>query len=230
MVEDETWNTSENLEDRETCDTRATQTTITNSQQETMKAISASVASLLKISILVRHSTDRDDYAKAASRFSEWSSFSDIGHVREKYGRAQQSQLWLLERLGRAITRRRQFLKYRTDHHEKTSRVPEDVGVREIDLQSRLDKTLGSTHATTLLAKPELQNDQFELISNVALSEDSQTSYDPTTFGHDDIVTKRSVPPPPKDAFPGIEFEYGEPFMCPYCFTEQIVKHRTDWK
>ncbi|KFY70285.1 hypothetical protein V498_10372, partial [Pseudogymnoascus sp. VKM F-4517 (FW-2822)] len=45
-----------------------------------------------------------------------------------------------------------------------------------------------------------------------------------------------TVPPPPKFAFPTrfgfpkIPFEYGQPFQCPYCFTEQTVENRSAWK
>ncbi len=42
--------------------------------------------------------------------------------------------------------------------------------------------------------------------------------------------TMLTVPPPPRLAFPDIRFEYGEPFQCPYCFTEQVVKNKFAWK
>jgi hypothetical protein len=37
-------------------------------------------------------------------------------------------------------------------------------------------------------------------------------------------------PAPPRFAFEGIPFEYGEPFRCLYCYTEQVVKNKIAWK
>ncbi|XMA12032.1 hypothetical protein WAI453_004823 [Rhynchosporium graminicola] len=39
-----------------------------------------------------------------------------------------------------------------------------------------------------------------------------------------------TVPPPPSEAFEGVPFEFGHPFQCPYCWTEQTVKGRNAWK
>ncbi|KAL4878731.1 hypothetical protein BJY04DRAFT_220798 [Aspergillus karnatakaensis] len=38
------------------------------------------------------------------------------------------------------------------------------------------------------------------------------------------------VPNPPKRLMNGMEFEYGQPFECPYCRTIQIVRDRSDWR
>ncbi|KUJ19143.1 uncharacterized protein LY89DRAFT_478685 [Mollisia scopiformis] len=40
----------------------------------------------------------------------------------------------------------------------------------------------------------------------------------------------QSCPPPPKWAFEDVLFEYGEPFQCPICYTEQVVKNKHAWK
>lgn len=198
---------------------------------ELLKAITASNASLMKLSIVIRSSATRDDYLKAASRFSSWNPFPDIGHVREKYGSAKYSNNWLLERLGKAITRRRQFLKYRIEHNDRiVGTGPDDENLR--DEQA---KTIASTKATTFVGENVLQNIR-QAESDAGNTFGSATSYEQTVFQGDGSPTMLTVPPPPKFAFPTrfgfpkIPFEYGQPFQCPYCFTEQTVENRSAWK
>jgi hypothetical protein len=120
-------------------------------------AIHAAIGNLMKLSILIRESSKRDDYAKAASRYSTWSPNPDISHVKEKYGSANMSSAWLLERLGTAITRRRQFLTYRKDHHGKlTGDWGEDIDVvvetpETIREGKKPAKSIAPTQATTFI-------------------------------------------------------------------------------
>ncbi|OBT40843.1 hypothetical protein VE00_08628 [Pseudogymnoascus sp. WSF 3629] len=102
--------------------------------QELCMAISSSNVSLMKLSILIRKSSNRDDYLKAASRYNTWEPSPFISHVREKYGSAKGSKEWLVERLGKDIMRRRQFLTYREEHHGKlTGDWGEDLDEVQVD-------------------------------------------------------------------------------------------------
>lgn len=179
----------------------------------------------MKLSILIRSSPNRDDYIKAASRYNTWSAYPDIGHVREKYGNARYSEPWLLDRLGKTITRRRQFLKYRVEHHEKMTVEKEVVEKPEGPPMT----IVASTKATTFVGQENFASNIPKPISEAG-SFGSLTSYDPTVFGIDGAPTLLAVPSPPTYAFPDVEFVYGEPFQCPYCFTEQIVKNKSAWK
>ncbi|KAG7285371.1 hypothetical protein NEMBOFW57_009998 [Staphylotrichum longicolle] len=71
---------------------------------------------LLRLTVAIRNPAPHDRYVK--TQFVEASHFEpfDIKHVHSKF---DQIQPWLAERLGTAITRRRQYLKYRQSHHEK---------------------------------------------------------------------------------------------------------------
>ncbi|KAF4628213.1 hypothetical protein G7Y89_g9937 [Cudoniella acicularis] len=199
---------------------------IVSNLDEQIKAIIASNASLMKLSIVIRSSATRDDYIKAATRFNTWNPYPDISHVREKYGSAKQSTDWLLERLGKAITKRRQFLKYRVEHNEKMAGGGDDDETK----REKPEKTIvASTKATTFIGENVLQNVRTAG-SDTGNSFGSQTSYERTVFGSDGAPKMLTVPPPPKFAFPGVPFEYGEPFQCPYCFTEQIAKNKPAWK
>jgi hypothetical protein len=207
----------------------------TSELQVLCTAINAAIANLMKLSMLIRQSSKRDDYVKAASRYDTWSSSADIGHVDEKYGTAKggSGSAWLLERLGKAITRRRQFLTYRKEHHDKlTGDWGEDIDIIEEDHYTveegkQLAKTIAPTQATTFAPNVvPIDKDDSEIDGSLG----SQTSYEATEFTSDDESTKLTVPPPPQWAFEDVLFEYGEPFQCPFCYTEQVVKNKNAWK
>lgn len=71
----------------------------------------------MKISILIRNNTTRDRYARAAN-YKPLSSITDCMYVRDKFPKLE-NKPWLRERLGNAITQRRQYLSYSNDHHHK---------------------------------------------------------------------------------------------------------------
>ncbi|OBT70030.1 hypothetical protein VE03_00659 [Pseudogymnoascus sp. 23342-1-I1] len=205
---------------------------VTSYLQELCMAICSSNGSLMKLSMLIRESSNRDDYFKAASRYSTWEPSPFISHVRERYGSAKGNSGWLVERLGKAIMRRRQFLTYREEHHGKlTGNWGEDLDevIEEKGPDSlKLAKTVASTRATTFIVDGNAPKND---VIDPAGSFGSQTSYEATEFEGDGTApTKLTVPPPPKWAFPNVPFEYGEPFQCPYCYTEQEVKSKAAWK
>jgi hypothetical protein len=151
----------------------------------------------------------------------------DIGHLREKHGPAKRSSDWLLERLGKSITRRRQYLIYRKGHHDKlAAEWGEDT--KDIE-ENEHEKTIAETQhtkATTFIAMKVVPDKDG---SEVGGSFSSKTSYEATVVG-EGAEHKLSVPQHPTMAFDGIPFEYGKPFQCRYCYTEQIVKNRGGWK
>ncbi len=220
------------------------ETTQTSDLEQLFIAIKTGNSSLMKLSMVIRNTPARDDYLKAASRYP-FDARYDIGHVKEKYGAAKRSSDWLLERLGKAITRRRQYLKYREDHYTKLSRDWENATVEEMVAIAEFETPLISTAKATEDERPEktialtkltkattfvenktiIEHDGIDLDQG---SFGSQTSYEPTVVG--EAMNKLSVPPPPIMAFQEVAFEFGEPFQCPYCYMEQSVKNKTAWK
>jgi len=98
------------------------------------------ITSLLKVSMLVKKATTRDRYAKAASaKEAAFLTEFDIRHVADKYPKLR-TQPWLLERLGNAITQRRQFLRYCRNHKHRIAHVSISLFVR----RSRLKRTFDS--------------------------------------------------------------------------------------
>ncbi|RDW77569.1 hypothetical protein BP6252_05622 [Coleophoma cylindrospora] len=200
--------------------------------QELFAAMKLSNSSLMKMSMVIRKSPGRDDYLKAATRYN-FDPIWDIGHVKEKHGNSRGSSEWLLQRLGRAITRRRQYLKFRQEHYDKLSKDDEGPLAPETQTttNSQAPRTLALTKATTFI-----QNEASFVNTGQDIDMDmdtgsfaTQTSYDVTTRGETSQGELRP-PPQPQYAFPGVLFEFGEPFMCPYCWTEEVVQNRAAWK
>lgn len=224
----ETWEVgalSDSEEDEDSVSTSDVQQT--SELKELLSAVKTANSSLLEISMVIRSTPRRDDYIKAAARYSLDSRW-DIGHVQEKFGSAQRSPDWLIQQLGRSITRRRQYLTYRKEHHGKLTRdwsMPlEDISDIKFD-EELPEQTIALTKATTFVeVATNVQKDGSEVGSF-----GSQTSYEQTVAGESE-QRQLTVPPPPQEAFDGVPFEFGKPFQCPYCYTEQSVKNRNAWK
>ncbi|KAK4892803.1 hypothetical protein LTR27_008717 [Elasticomyces elasticus] len=130
--------------------------------------VADSITSLMKVSVLIRKATPRDKYAKAAAKkaMPEW-TLSDRSHVGDKFPKAK-DQRWLVERLGDAITARRQFLRYSQEHHERLA--GETGGKHDVSGRSALNATVTATAASTL---------DFEMIQsrNLHQMKDDDDSY-----------------------------------------------------
>ena len=214
----------------------------TSELQQLFLAVVETVTSLLRLSISIRKSAPRDRYARVAS-LSPLDPKSDINHVYEKYPRLR-SKPWLIERLGRAITRRRDFLRYRERHHGKPADsndsgafkgalddhnpVPTKPGINTISVQDGLkmedvasslaDRSrLASTIATTYIA------DSHNLLDTVSHGGVSEIS-DITSVADNHDHESRPIPDPPKES------AGAKPFECPYCYTIQVVRKPSHWK
>jgi hypothetical protein len=193
----------------------------TSEIQQLFLAVVGANTSLFKLSTVIRSSPPQDSYNKAASVYPYDTKY-DINHVWEKYPAARKRNPWLIDRLGKAITRRRQYLRYREEHREKPSRTwkrSENESASQRDLPQA---ALAPTTATTYVANKPVQ------IENFSDGGGSQTSY--ATTVSEDASNNISVPPPPAKSTDGMRFEYGKPFECPYCHTIQIVATRSAWK
>jgi hypothetical protein len=215
-------------EDEET-DQPLTEAPMTSELDELLSAIRSSNSSLMELSMIIRDSPLRDDYLKAASRY-KLDPVWDIGHVREKHGSAKMSSDWLLERLGKSITQRRQYLIYRKEHHKKLSEnLDEDTEDIEGNEDENPEETIAETKHTKATTVIERKYEPRKDGSEAGGSFGSETSYEATVVG-EGAEHRLLVPQHPTMAFDSIPFEYGNPFQCPYCYTEQIVKNRGKWK
>lgn len=207
--------------------------------EELLKSCGDTITTLFKISVLIRSATSRDRCAKAATAQGEpFEPHFDVDHVGHKYPRIRRSE-WLEKRLGKAITQRRQYLRYCRDHRERTgaekrfteadNHTPRDNRMTTHDrkdsstragkspTQSMGPSTLAITTASTLNVAA------LEVLDEGSDEAQSQISY-ATSMGEDNSGDYLRVPPIPEDANSGLLFE------CPYCWTVQTIKSRRAWK
>lgn len=225
-MENETWDLGSLLDSEEEEGPSSDIVGQTSELDELFSSIQTANSSLMKLSIVIRTSPNRDDYLRAASRYtldSRW----DVSHVQEKHGKSKRQQRWLIERLGKSITRRRQFLKYREEHHLKLAQDWDVVAPKDEEGQE-VARTVALTKATTFVVLQPLPGTGQDGSDLGSLG--TQTSYAATAIGESDTQPRLTAPNPPKNAFEGVPFQYGEPFQCPYCYTEQTVKNKSAWK
>jgi hypothetical protein len=174
-----------------------------NELAEVASHISTTVTCLLRLSMAISHPAPHDRFMKSGNIDTTPYEPFDIAHVRSKFPSAEQ---FLIERLGKAISRRRLYLKYRERRKD----------LRMKDLVSE-DRTVASSLPSYArsLSLSDLQDD--------SMFEDSlsMTSYVTTQDGQ---AASLSVPRIPAA---GLE---GKIFECPLCFTLTSVKKREDWK
>ena len=197
----------------------------------------------MKTSIIIRDATPRDRYIKAneSNRTPFIDSF-DIAHVGHKFPKLDaEGRGWLKERLGKAITQRRQYLKYCREHHNKF-RQPDEVEPSSIDqtpidvfpsgnnsrIQAGTVKSLpvsdfAPTDASTLQAsmlRPggSTSQDVVEDVSDAI----SHTSY--ANSVHDDR-NESSLKLPNL-----VDIAQNFPFECPYCWGLQELRDEKSWR
>ena len=173
------------------------------------------VTLLLRLSMAIRSPAPHDQFMRSSnvdtSHFEEF----DVMHVREKFPRAEE---YLVTRLGRAISRRRQYLRYREAHHKKLRyglEVPEN---RTQDSHTEIipQSTVASSLPTVLKEMDYLD------LSEDSGSEAGFSEASTATSANDTM--KLRVPPLPKAA------QDGMPFECPLCFMIISVRSTRSWK
>ncbi|KAF4963442.1 hypothetical protein FSARC_8539 [Fusarium sarcochroum] len=163
---------------------------------------------LFRLSVSI-HNPSHSDRLKKASLIdtSHFEPF-DVKHVRARFTTAPNT---VTERLGRAISRRRQYFKYRELHHQKLA-----SGLNDKDKTNRAQSTVASSLPDNLnLDEPislELEDDQESDAGR------SQTSYATSAPNQE----RRKIPALPQGAEDG-------PFECPFCFMMIRISSRRLW-
>ena len=162
---------------------------------------------LLSLAVAVRNPAPHNRHVKAKSANTSHFEVYDIGHVRSKFVNVEP---WLASRLGTAISRRRQYFKYRESHHQKLSHgLEEDAKLEAETIASSLPCHLKGGHAGS---SPVFEDDS----SDTGVS---MTSYD-------SVATKSgglAVPALPEEAYSG-------PFQCCFCYMMVATRDRATWK
>ncbi|KAK0124614.1 hypothetical protein ONS95_009563 [Cadophora gregata] len=208
----------------------------TSELDELFAAIKDANRNLIKVSLVIRTSPIRDDYSKAVSRY-HLDPYWDISYVREKCVSMRSQCLkssnncsgeWLIERLGTANSRRRQYLMYQRAHNDKFSgfedETSEEPSPRD-ESETFTSSFTSAKRATPIMVAAQAFNEKDHYGDQG--SSEIQISEVATMGGQ---ANELKMPAPPNEAFKGIPFEYGHPFRCPYCYTESVVRNKRAWK
>ncbi|CAF3590386.1 unnamed protein product [Fusarium graminearum] len=170
--------------------------------------VSDVVNCLLRLSVAIRNPAPHDRFMSfSSSEASHYEPF-DIQHVKNKFGEVEP---FLADRLGKAISRRREYFKYRESHHLKLKQGLDSV--EEDGAESTVASSL-PLHAKA--AGFNLDAMDEDGASNSGLT---QTSFASSRADSD----KLSVPPLPKEAEDG-------PFECPFCYMMITASSIDSWK
>lgn len=162
---------------------------------------------LLRFSMTLRNPARHDQMKESTSTSTHHFERFDIDHVRHKFPDAQP---YLHERLGRAISRHRQYFKYREEHHSKLAE-----GLDEEKFKDERPSTIATSLNVPSSDIPTSKVDELETESLY-----SATSFAPTTAGD---ATLRP-PPLPEGG------QNGAPFECPLCFGIVIAEDERSWR
>jgi hypothetical protein len=183
-----------------------------------MSGIVETVTCLLRLSMAIRNPAPHDQFMKSMNIDTSFYEEHDINHVREKFPDAED---YLISRLGRAISRRRQYLRYRKEHHKK---LAYGIETEQEDAQGAHDAQTEicpqSTVASSLPAA-------LKGVGHIDLAGDSESD---SGFSAASSVTsandaaKLRPPPLPKEA------QDSSPFESPLCFMIISIRGARSWK
>jgi hypothetical protein len=166
------------------------------------------ITSLFRLSMAIRNPAPNSQSTRSITADKSVYEQHDIRHVKEKFPK---SPYYLTERLGRALSARRQYLSYREEHHQKLTRNIEKLGFEKPSTEF----TVNSTEATPI---PGIQR---TMSLNLVDEEDevaSQTSYATS------INAAIKIPRLPKVA------RNKDFFECPLCFLLVSIHSAFAWK
>jgi hypothetical protein len=182
----------------------------TTELQQLVDSTGTLVTDLMQLSSTIRNPAPHDLFKQSRDiDISHFESY-DIQHVRDKYPTAKQ---FLIERMGRAISRRRLYLRYREDHR---ARLAEGLDAVEGSTKEP-EGTVASSIASHLKSGALEQGANDEIDTD---DHESQTSYASSMSG---ASTMR--PPPLPEAG-----QNGKPFECPLCRDFTTISKYTAWQ
>ena len=193
---------------------------------ELQRGLKSSIDILYRLSMLIRRDRPRGKLP-LPDALPRQDPTLDIRHTKDKFPKVQ-SAPWLAERLGQAISERRDYILYRQEHQRDRERV------REVYVQDPAASmvTAQLSEATTFVKGADaVDNLLFDQDEDTKLSSrSSTTSFDTTAEEGDGSNQRLVVPALDSMKFNGIRLQYGESFECPYCRTIQRASDYHDWR
>jgi len=171
---------------------------------------------LLRLSVSIRNPAPHDRFVASAPTETSYYEPFDIQHVQSKFSATINEGLAI--RLGKAISRRRQYFKYREMHHAKLCQGLNPDGPAPADTAS----TIASSIPRELKDRESSASGSMGVVDEDARSDGgvSETSFASSIMAE---TAKLRVPPLPKEAERG-------PFECPFCFMMITATNSVSWK
>jgi hypothetical protein len=203
--------------------------------KKVMKEIGNVITCLYQLSIAIKSPAFRDRLEKMEAIDMSYFERLDIEHVQNKHQNVGEKYQYLLVRLGKANTKRRQLLKYHNDHHEKIVgrriATEDEIRAEEEGIEgSGYDASVSNyyseapTEMRTTVSTLYEGNMDFVGVTPVNLDSRSEAGVSQTSYASSSTESgSLRVPPPP----PGFD---EAPFQCPYCFVLVETENRASWK
>ncbi|KAF4462727.1 hypothetical protein FALBO_10465 [Fusarium albosuccineum] len=190
--------------DESSCDEELPATEIEQIASDVPDAVNC----LLRLSVAIRNPAPHDRFATFVSIDASHYEQFDTQHVKDKFEHIDHS---IAKRLGQEISRRRQYFKYRENHHLKLSH----------GLDNTEQKDGESTVASSIPGHVKAANINLSSIDEDVVSDSGVTQ---TSFASSNAdAEKLRVPPLPKEAERG-------PFECPFCYMMITATSTISWK
>ncbi|KAH5405232.1 hypothetical protein HBI46_202490 [Parastagonospora nodorum] len=201
--------------------------------EELFESIKDTLASLFRLAVVIRNSSPRDRYARALGGKNPFDEQFDVAHVGEKFPKLNvDSNVWLKDRIGKAIAQRRQYLCYAREHRYKLGKEPVELWKPAVEVpkaflqaqsqaartsNSRPLTTVADTTASTLFLQetPQIEMDFRD--------DQSQTSF-AFSKGGEESQDKIQLPRLSEVAKGQASFE------CPFCWTMQAIRKESAWR
>jgi len=167
---------------------------------------------LMRLSMAIRNPAPHDQFKESKDiDISHFEAF-DIAHVRAKFPDADE---YLIIRLGKGISRRRQYLRYRDQHRKRL-----EQGIECLDEKDAVVDPIGSTVASSIPAAMKTS----AATAHIDESEDHEERTSQTSFASSNTDGLRLRPPPLPE-----EGANSRPFECPLCFRFTSVRDPPAW-
>ncbi|KAK7422980.1 hypothetical protein QQX98_001270 [Neonectria punicea] len=188
----------------------------TTELEQLLNILHSSISHLFSLSILIRRLRPKGRLPIVDS-LDSFDSSADVTYVEDKFPKARQVP-WLAQRMGDAISRRRELIRYRQQHRAKISKAPEEFTNLNVDTE-----TIATSYKEDDAVPFSPSNEP-----DVASVYTSATSFMTSTM--DSEGTGLNIPDLSDMVLDGVQLNYGEPIECPYCRTIQNVGNRYEWK
>lgn len=198
------------------------------------REINACITRLFRISALIRKAAISDPFQKAIQRKvkdEQWSDRHDINHVGKKFPRIVESgDEWLQERLGRAITHRRQYLSYMNDHKLRLAQgaPAEPASSQDGCTAPPPQSENGDTRASTLdpfALEALLSRSSTDVASDQGSVAKSETTMARSIFDHEDCLATHRLP-----RLSDLLDADRDEVDCPYCTFVGKFSSESSWR